>query len=175
MAQSTKAPRKSMAPTTRAIGFSMFFAAGIATLAAIVILPEYMDLRNLQLQRDIMAHQLACDQKLNTYYDRLINDSQSSMELATRILMRQGNYRLTGFMELPLGPDRPLSLVPAKLQQEAQQLPPPRHDELYRVGQWLDDGPTRLGLLALSLSCLMAAMLLFGPAPRRTEEQPAGA
>jgi hypothetical protein len=173
MAQSTKAARKSMAPSTRAIGFSIFFAAGIATLAAIVILPEYMELRNLQLQRDIMAHQLACDQKLNTYYERLITDSQSSMELATRILMRHGNYRLSGFTELPLGPDRPLSLVPTKLQQEAQQLPPPRHDDLYRVGQWLDDGPTRLGLLALSLSCLMSAMLLFGPSSRRPEEQPA--
>jgi hypothetical protein len=163
-----------MSPAARTIGFALFFVAGIATLAAIVILPEYMELRNLQLQRDIMAHQLACDQKLNTYYERLINDSQSSMELATRILMRHGNYRLTGFVELPLGPDRPLSLVPAKLQQEAQQLPPPRHDELYRLGLWLDDGPTRLGLLALSLACLMASMLLFGPPPR-PEQHPASA
>ena len=157
------ADRKQMSPITRAVGFFVFTAAGIAALAAVVILPEYMQMVDLENQRQALAHRLACEQKLAQYNQQLIEGVQSDPVLATRLLMRHGNYRLAGAQEVQTPGNRPISTVPYKLLEDSLNPPPPKRDELYRWGCWLDDGSTRFYVLLLSLGVLMCGMLLFGP------------
>jgi hypothetical protein len=155
---------KHMSSFTRAAGFLAFIASGLLTLAAIVVLPEYVDLTELELRRQMLDRQLDCDRKLSAYNERLISSIQSDPVLAARLLMRQANYRLTGVTELDVGDDnRPLSYVPRKLLEAAQQPPAVPQDPVYYWGKWLDDGSTRLCLLAMSLGLLASGMLLFGP------------
>jgi hypothetical protein len=164
MAGSTSQSARHMSPFTRTMGFLLFVAGGLATLGAIVLLPEYVDLTELQIQREALARQLDCDQKLSTYNERLIESIQSDPVLAARLLMRQANYRLIGSSELDVGdPNRPLSYVPKKLLDTAKEPPKIPQDPVYYCGKWLDDGSTRLCLLALSLGLLACGMLLFGP------------
>ncbi len=167
MAESNSDSGRCMSPFTRAAGFLLFVVAGLSTLGVIVLLPEYVDLTELQIQKQTLARQLDCDQKLSTYNERLITSIQSDPVLASRLLMRQANYRLTGGTELDVGdPNRPLSYVPKKLLDTAKEPPKIPQDPVYYCGKWLDDGSTRLCLLGLSLGLLACGMLLFGP-PRK--------
>jgi hypothetical protein len=164
MAQTEQpADRRQMSPTTRAVGFFVFTAVGIAALAAVVVLPEYMQMVDLENQRQALTHRLACEQKLAQYNQQLIEGVQSDPVLATRLLMRHGNYRLAGAQEVQAPGNRPISTVPYKLLEDSLNPPPPKRDELYRWGYWLDDGSTRFYCLLLSLGVLVCGMLLFGP------------
>lgn len=152
-----------MSPAGRAACFALFVGAGVATLAAVVVLPEYAALTELRGQRDRLAHHLECEKKLVIYNDRLIHAVQTDPVLAARLLMRHGNFRLTGCERVKIETNSSGLPVPAKLKQEAMTPPVRAPDAFCRAGRWLNDSPTKFGLLVLALGAMAVGIVLFGP------------
>lgn len=152
-----------MSPLGRAVCFALFVGGGMATLAGVVLLPEYAALADLRAQRDTVAHHLDCEKKLTVYNDRVIGAIQNDPVLAAQLLMRHGNFRLAGCERVELAAVSIRPPVPVRLRMEAA-APPPRHDDaLCRAGRWLDHRPTKVSLLALALGMTAVGMVLFGP------------
>ena len=152
-----------MSPAGRAARFALLTGSGLAILAAIVLLPEYVSLAQLEARRDALAHQLDCEKRLSLYYERTIRAIRTDPELTTRLMIRHGNYRPAGARQAELGAVPGRESIPARLWREAREPPPPRQDALVRAGVWLDEPFTRAALVALSLGLIACGVMLSCP------------
>jgi hypothetical protein len=150
------------AQTFRTLAFLVLAVLGISSVAAVVLLPEYVTLTKMENQRDAVAHQLACEQKLIEYNNRVIQAIGHDPILTERLLIRYGNYRPAGAKELDVNVAARPS-VAAKLNAEALQLPPVKQDQFTAAARWVDDPFTSLALLALGLGMLATSIFLTGP------------
>jgi len=150
----------------RAVCLSVVVITGLSVLAAVVLLPECGLLAELEYRRDGLAHQLACERKLKIYNERLIQAIPSDPVLAARLLMRHGNYQPVGCAVVETGARVPGETVPERLLRQARANHPRDKQWLFHACRWLDDSPTRVALVCLSLSALLAGIVLFSPQVR---------
>ena len=152
-----------MPPPGRAVRFALLTGSGLAILAAIVLLPEYVSLAHLEARRDALAHQLDCEKRLSLYYERTIRAIRTDPELTTRLMIRHGNYRPVGAHQAELGSVTGRESVPGRLLREAREPPPPRQDALVRAGLWLDEPFTQAAMVALALGLMASGVMLSCP------------
>ena len=157
-------PDKQPILNTSLIGFLLLSSLGLLTLSAAVLLPEYVEYVQLRAERDLLAFQISCDEKLALYHDRTIRAVESDPILLSRLLIRLGNYQPVDCevadVQLPAN-----SLLPVvKILQEAQNPP-----DFYRgngllllAGQWIKRPFTNRACIIFGLIMLSASVLLFG-------------
>jgi hypothetical protein len=125
-----------------------------------------MELARFQQRRDAVAHQLACDQKLVTYNQRLITAIQTDPVLSARYMLRHGNVKPTDVKLMPVPPSRADSSAPARILREATNPPPPKKDVLLQAGKWLEDPATMGSIFLMGLGLIAVAIVFFTPGPR---------
>ncbi|MCD6378805.1 MAG: hypothetical protein J7L99_08155 [Planctomycetes bacterium] len=157
-------PDKQPILNTSLIGFLLLSSLGLLALSAAVLLPEYVRYVQLRAERDLLAFQVSCDEKLALYHDRTIRAVESDPILISRLLIRLGNYRPVDCkiadVQLPTN-----SLMPVvKILQEAQNPP-----DFYRgnrllllAGQWIKRPFTNRACIIFGLIMLSASVLFFG-------------
>ncbi len=156
------------AGSSRAAGrfwFFVFSTVGVAAMAAAVLLPEYASLARLQRRRDALAYQVAGEEELAGYHDRLILGMEQDPVVAARMSIRHENYSPAGYRPIEIDPADRLDPVPVQILKEALAPPPPPADPIASAGQWMEHRPTRTGLLVLGLGTLVMGLLLFAGRP----------
>ncbi|MCD4699679.1 MAG: hypothetical protein K8R91_03790 [Phycisphaerae bacterium] len=152
-------------PAWPIVGFALFIAAGVLTLACAAILPEYAVLSDLQTRQDEFAHQVKCDEKLADYNERMIHATRDDPVLIARLMIRNSNYRPADSQTVGVKPLRSEPSVPERILAEARNLPqregPPSLP--VRAGIWLADTTTGGCMILLGLAMLAAGVVLFPP------------
>ncbi len=152
---------KPASPLTRAVGFAMFTLVGVAALAAAILGPEYAALASIRQRCAVLEHQVRCEQRLARHNDRLIAGMRTDPDLTTLLLIRQGNYRPAGAIDLePTGTDESFR---QRLLREARNPPVAPRSFLARAGDWLDDPLTRCALILLAMGTLASGVVVWGP------------
>lgn len=154
--------QEEMSPLAKLGGFLAFSTAGMLTLAAGILLPEYAALVDLENQQDVLAHQIRCETDLVTYNDRLIQAAQEDSVFIARQMIRYGNYRMVGMDPREVPTSQPTLSVPGRLLKESLNPPPPPRDLLADVGRWLDHPGIKGGLVLLGLGLLIVGAIIFG-------------
>ncbi len=147
-------------PAGRYVIFAFFTFAGLAALAGVVLLPEYAALDDLQAQRDALAHQVKCDEKLSAYNGRMIRATQDDPILIARLMIRHGNYRPAGCETVEMKSASPEPSAPERLLREAGN--PPQREEprlLVRAGVWLADTTTNRFMIILALAMIVTGAI----------------
>ncbi len=139
---------------------AVFALIAMTALAAVVLLPEYAELTDLKAREAAFAHQLACEQRLARYNDRLIRGLRSDPVLRAREAMRRHNYTPVGYRTVPL-PGRSEATVPQRIGADSLAVPQPAPDVFARAGRWLDDPFTRSSLVLVSLGMLAVMLAMF--------------
>ena len=149
---------------TSLIGFLLLSSLGLLALSAAVLLPEYVRYVQLRAERDLLAFQVSCDEKLALYHDRTIRAVESDPILISRLLIRLGNYRPVDCKIADVQPPTNSLLPVVKILQEAQNPP-----DFYRgnrllllAGQWIKRPFTNRACIIFGLIMLSASVLFFG-------------
>ncbi len=149
--------------------FALFTAAGVLVLACAVLLPEYAVLADLQTRRDVLAHQVGCDEKLAAYNGRMIRATREDPVLIARLMIRHGNYRPAGRETVEMNSLPPVPSVPGRLLREARNPPQRRESSMpARAGLWLADTTTSECMILLALAMIVAGVALF---PQRADQR----
>lgn len=151
------------------VGFALFTAAGVLTLACAVLLPEYAVLADLQARRAEFARQVSCDEKLADYNERMMLAARDDPVLIARLMIRHSNYRPAGSETVEMKPVRPELSVPERILAEAR-TPLQREEPSplpVQAGIWLADTTTDRYMIFLGLAMLAAGVALFPPGVRR--------
>jgi len=158
------------------IGFALFTAAGVFTLACAVLLPEYAVLSDLQSRQDAFARQVRCDEKLADYNERMIRATRDDPVLIARLMIRHSNYRPADCQTVEMKSLRSESSVPKRILAEARN-PPQREDPPslpVQAGIWLADTTTGRCMIFLGLAMLAAGVVLFPPGVRKAGQPDRG-
>ncbi|MDY7010639.1 MAG: hypothetical protein SVV80_07790 [Planctomycetota bacterium] len=155
------------------IGFALFTAAGMFTLACATLLPEYAVLSDLQARRDAVAHQIRCDEKLAEYNERMIHATRDDPVLIARLMIRQSNYRPAGCETVEAKALQSEPSVPKRILEEARN---PQQREgppslTVRAGFWLADTTTGGCMILLGLAMLTTGVVLFPPGALQRADQ----
>ena len=151
------------------VGFGLFTVAGVLALACAVLLPEYAVLADLQVRRDVLGHQVRCDEKLADYNGRMIRATRDDPVLIARLMIRHGNYRPVGCETVEMDSLPPAPSVPQRLLREARNPPQRREPSLpVRAGLWLADTTTGGCIILLALAMIVAGAALF---PQRADQR----
>lgn len=146
----------------RSLGFVVLACASLATLAAVVLLPPWARLVDAQYERDTLAATIADEQATVTANERLIEALPDNVVLTRRLAMSDLNalprqrqvYNTAG--DATAGPLMTVAIEPA-----------PRPDApdgpMVSAGRKLSQPAFRRGVFLLSVSGLVAAMLMFAP------------
>ena len=145
------------------VGFGLFVTVGVLALACAVLLPEYAVLDDLQTRRDVLAHQVGCDEKLVAYNGRMIRATRDDPVLIARLMIRHGNYRPAGYETVEMESLRSETSVPQRLLREASNPPQPREPPISaQAGLWLTDTTTGGCTILLALAMIVVGVLFFG-------------
>ena len=155
---------KSTTQNTSLIGFFLLSSLGLFVLSAAVLLPEYVKYVQLRAERDLLAYQVHCDEKLALYQDRTIRAADSDPILISRMLIRLGNYHPIDCKVANVQFPTNSQLPPVKVLQEAQHPP-----DFYRgnrllllAGQWVKEPFTNRACVIFGLIMLSMSVLFFG-------------
>ena len=147
-------------PPGRYAIFAFFTTAGVLALAGTVLLPEYAALDDLQAQRDALAHQVKCDERLSAYNDRMISAAHDDPVLIARLMIRHGNYRPAGCETVEMNSAPPEQSVPERLLREAGNPPQRKEPPLpVRAGLWLADTTTSRCMILLALAMIVTGAI----------------
>jgi len=172
--QRNPSPQAAPPAGTGRVAFAAFTGLGLATLAAVVLLPEYAALARLRARRDALARRVDCERRLLAYNDRLIRAQQTDPVLAARLMIRHGRYRPVHYKAWRVSASRPMEPVPERIWQEASAAVSPPRGAAYRAALWLEESRTRTSLMILALGAIAVGVLLFGPSFRRPPEEAGG-
>ncbi len=172
--QQEHSPHAARAGATGRVAFAAFTGVGLATLAAVVLLPEYAALTRLRARRDALARRLEGERRLLAYNDRLIRAQRTDPVLAARLMIRHGRYRPVHYRAWRVSVADPPQPVPERIWQEASAAASPPHGLAYRAALWLEETRTRTSLMILALGAVAVGVLLFGPSFRRPPEEAGG-
>ena len=141
--------------------FALITAAGMLALACAVLLPEYAVLADLQTRRDVLAHQVGCDEKLADYNGRMIRATRDDPVLIARLMIRHGNYRPAGCETVEMESLRSEPSVPQRLLREARNPPQRREPSLpARAGLRLADTTTGGCVILLALAMIVTGAIV---------------
>jgi hypothetical protein len=144
----------------RYVIFAFFTTVGLLALACTILLPEYAALDSLQAQRDALAHQVKCDEKLSAYNDRMICATQDDPVLIARLMIRNGNYRPAGCETIEMTSVPSEQSVPERLLREAGNSPQRKEPRLpVRAGLWLADTTTSRCMILLALAMIVTGAI----------------
>ena len=160
----------------RGVGFAILGGAALAIQAAIVLLPEYADLRQDRYVLTCEAAAAADMETLADAQDRLIAKLPTDPVLTRRIGMIQGDLWPDNAV-VGVEPDRGAPPPPYALRPPPHPRPNPPAGWLMRASRRLSNPPTRRGLWLVSAGLMLAAVFLFAPQRayrRRRKKAPQG-
>jgi hypothetical protein len=145
----------------RLVGFAVLTGLAMATVAALVLLPAYAQMRIACYERDCDRVTVAELQATAAANARLIADLPTNPVLTKRLAMSQGDLLPDNEVIVPRArPGRPPPdvIVPVRYAR-----PAPPAGWMIRAAGKVANPPTRRGLLLLATGALLVALFLFAP------------
>ena len=154
--------KKADQPVIRWAGFTLLTGLGLATLAAVALLPPYARLAGSEYELAKLRAALADAEALAATNQRLIDALPKDEVLTKRLIMRQSG-KLPKDEVVVFDPAAPPPPSPGAVPPERQNQPDPPSAWLLAVAGRLENATTRRGLFVLAVGAIAAAMLLFAP------------
>ncbi|MDY6914306.1 MAG: hypothetical protein SVT52_07620 [Planctomycetota bacterium] len=152
--------KKADQPAIRWAGFTLLTGLGLATLAAVALLPPYARLAGSEYELAKLRAALADAEALAAANQRLIDALPEDEVLTKRLMMRQGD-KLPKDEVVVFDPAAPSPPSPGAVPPARRSRPDPPSAWLLAVADRLENTATRRGLFMLAVGAIAAAMILF--------------
>ena len=146
--------------SARFVGFLLLAVPAMATLAALVLLPEYGQMKAKGYELDKVRTDNQSFRDYVTKQEDLLKQASEDEVLTMRLRISTEGL-LPKNEVMVVDPNAPKSAPPGVIVPVRRAYPPRPTDSLLAMGTKIEDPNTRRGLFLLSAMALMAGMFLF--------------